>query len=175
VSPVTRVRWVTFGCVGTLVDGRVGTPSIRPFDDVECMLAELRANGFRLAVLTNSDDEWFEKTHRTFRRPFDLFVTSERVRGYKPAQWHFRAFEQLTRVSRRDWVHVASSWHHDIAPAKAFGLNRVWLDRARTSKDPSGSVHVYNAAEAAAAAMKLFAADAFGPSGRFAATSASAS
>ena len=70
--------------------------SLRPFGDAEALLAELRRRGYRLAVLTNCDDDLFETTHRTFRAPFDLFVTAERVRGYKPAPWHFRAFELLT-------------------------------------------------------------------------------
>jgi 2-haloacid dehalogenase len=117
------------------------------FADVEAMLAELRRNGYRLAVLTNCDDDLFEVTHRLFRAPFDLFVTAERVRGYKPAPWHFRAFERLTRASRSDWVHVACSWYHDIAPARALGIKRVWLDRERTGEDPSvASAHVHSAA-----------------------------
>lgn len=131
--------------------------SMRPFEDVETLLAELRAQGFRLAVLTNCDDDLFEMTHRAFRVPFDLFVTAERVRGYKPAPWHFRAFELITRVRRDDWVHVACSWYHDIAPAQALGIRRVWLDRERTGEDPRrASAHVHTAAAAAAAIDALF-------------------
>jgi hypothetical protein len=40
----------------------------------------------------------FALTHRRFRAPFDLVLTAERVRGYKPAPWHFLGFERLTRV-----------------------------------------------------------------------------
>lgn len=132
MSRVTQRRWVTFGCFGTLVEGRVSSGGIRLFDDVEAMLSELRRLGYRLGVLTNCDDGRFEGAHRLFRRPFDLFVTAERIRARKPSHRHFRAFELMTRVERHDWVHVASSWHHDIAPATAFGLSSVWLDRART-------------------------------------------
>ena len=103
--------------------------ALRPFADVESMLAELRARGYRLGVLTNVDDDLFEITHRSFARPFNLFVTAERVRGYKPEPWLFRAFERLTGVERGDWVHVGSDWYHDIAPAQALGVPRVWLDR----------------------------------------------
>src|SRR5688500_18880135 len=131
--------------------------SMRLFDDVEALLAELRAEGFRLAVLTNCDDDLFEMTHRTFRAPFDLVVTAERVRGYKPARWHFRAFELITRVRREGWVHVAGGWSHDIAPAQALGISRVWLDRERTGEDPrSASAHVHTAAAAAGAIERLF-------------------
>jgi FMN phosphatase YigB (HAD superfamily) len=123
----------------------------------EALLAELRAKGFRLAVLTNCDDDLFEMTHRTFRAPFDLFVTAERVRGYKPAPWHFRAFELITGARRDEWVHVACSWYHDIAPAQALGIRRVWLDRERTGQDPRcASVRVHSAPDAACAIDALF-------------------
>ena len=157
MSAVARTRWVTFGCFGTLVNGRAGSDEIRLFDDVESMLAELRANGCRLAVLTNCGDDLFETTHRTFRKPFDLFVTGERVRGYKPSPWHFRAFEQLTHAARRDWVHVACSCYHDIAPARALGISRVWLDRDATGEDPAvASAHVRTTADAVEAIGALF-------------------
>jgi 2-haloacid dehalogenase len=127
------------------------------FDDVETMLAGLRREGWRLAVLTNCDDDLFELTHRTFRAPFDLFVTAERVRGYKPAPWHFRAFELITRANRGDWVHVASGWYHDIAPARSIGIPRVWLDRDHTSDDRSAaSALVHAAADVPAAIDSLF-------------------
>jgi 2-haloacid dehalogenase len=124
--------------------------SMRPFGDVEDMLGALRGKGYRLAVLTNCDDDLFEITHRTFATPFELFVTSERVRGYKPAVWHFRAFEQLTGVRRGDWVHVASSWYHDIVPTHELGIRSVWLDREQTGEDASvASAYVRRAADVA--------------------------
>lgn len=121
---------------------------LRPFDDAERMLEELRQDGWRLAVLTNCDDDLFSVTHRMFREPFDLVLTAERVRGYKPAPWHFRGFELVTRVDRRHWVHVANSWYHDIAPAQSLGVRHVWLDRDRTGQEsPSATVRVHGAAE----------------------------
>ncbi len=117
---------------------------MRLFDDVEAMLAELRSKGYRLAVLTNCDEDLFALTHRLFAKPFDLCLTSERIRGYKPERWHFRGFELLTGVSRRRWVHVANSWYHDIAPARALGLRHVWLDRERSGEDAGASIHVHN-------------------------------
>lgn len=124
----------------TDADARTLTRSwsaLRPFADVETMLAALRARGYRIGVLTNADDDLFEITHRSFTAPFNLFVTAERVRGYKPEPWLFRAFERLTRVERGNWVHVGSDWYHDIAPAQALGVPRVWLDRDGVA--PSGA------------------------------------
>jgi 2-haloacid dehalogenase len=131
--------------------------SLPIFDDAESMLAELRRHGWRLAVLTNCDDDLFEITHRRFRQPFDLFVTAERVRAYKPAPWHFRAFQQLTRVNRCEWVHVACSWYHDIMPAHEHGVQTVWLDRERTGEDASyASARVVSASEVSTAVEAIF-------------------
>ncbi len=130
-------------------------PRMRLFDDVEPMLAELRSRGYRLAVLTNCDEDLFWSTHRLFSKPFDFVLTAERVCGYKPERWHFRGFEMLTHVARSQWVHVANSWYHDIAPARALGLHHVWLDRERTGEDAGASIHVYQAVDVPGAVERL--------------------
>lgn len=107
------------------------------FSDVEEMLAGLRAMGCRLAVLTNCDDDLFALTQRSFRHSFDLVVTAEQVRDYKPALAHFRHFARTSAVEPPDWVHVACSYFHDILPARQLGIRRVWLDRDRTGEDPA--------------------------------------
>jgi 2-haloacid dehalogenase len=134
-------------------------PSMRLFDDVEDMLAELRSRGYRLAVLTNCDEDLFAITHRLFQVPFDLVLTAERVRGYKPERWHFRGFEMLTQVVRPQWVHVANSWYHDIAPARALGVRHVWLDRDRTGEDPGASIQVHNAIDVAGVVQNVIGID----------------
>ena len=125
-----------------LSDQQAGTlpqswASLPVFADVEPMLATLRLAGYRLAVLTNCDEDLFEMTHRSFRQRFDLVVTAERVRDYKPSPAHFRYFSRSTGAEPGNWVHVACSWFHDIAPARELGIRRVWLDRdppARTRR-----------------------------------------
>jgi 2-haloacid dehalogenase len=124
------------------------------FQDVEPMLAALRASGFSLGVLTNCDDDLFAQTQRTFVRPFDSVVTAEQVGTYKPALGHFRRFAD--RVQPDAWIHVACSWRHDIEPAHQFGIPRIWLDRDRTGDDPAvASAHIQSAAEVAAAIESL--------------------
>jgi 2-haloalkanoic acid dehalogenase type II len=103
--------------------------AMRPFHDTAAMLAALRREGYRLAVLTNGDEDLFAVSRAMLAEPFDLVISAERIRGYKPAPWHFRAFERLARVAPEDWVHVGSSPYHDIGPAVAHGVRHVWLDR----------------------------------------------
>jgi 2-haloacid dehalogenase len=125
-----------------------GWATLPVFDDVEPMLEELRATGCRLAVLTNCDDDLFEQTQRSFRVPFDLVVTAERVRDYKPSPAHFHYFSRWSGARKDDWVHVACSWYHDIAPARALGITRVWVDRDDTGEDPTtASAHIRSASQ----------------------------
>jgi 2-haloacid dehalogenase len=109
------------------------------FADVQPALAALRAEDYRLAVLTNCDDDLFAETQRSFHQPFDLVITAEQVKDYKPSISHFRRFFRVSGVAMSDWVHVACSWFHDIAPAREFGVKRIWIDRDRTGEDPAGA------------------------------------
>ncbi len=107
-------------------------------------------------MLTNCDDDLFEETQRAFRERFDLVVTAERVRDYKPSLAHFRYFARSTGAARDDWVHVACSWYHDIAPARELALAPVWLDRDRTGEDPSSaSAYLQSAADVPDAVARL--------------------
>ena len=128
--------------------------TIAPFADAGTGLGALRERGFQLAILTNCDDDLFALTHRSFLLPFDIVVTAEQVRDYKPSPAHFRRFAALAKPD--DWVHVACSWYHDIVPAKALGVKRVWLDREGTGEDPAAaSSRVTSAQDVAAAIARL--------------------
>jgi 2-haloacid dehalogenase len=109
------------------------------FVDVEPALTGLRSAGYRLAVLTNCDDDLFAETQKSFRQPFDLVITAEQVKDYKPSPSHFRRFFRVSGVEMADWVHVACSWFHDIEPARELGIKRIWVDRDRMGEDPSGA------------------------------------
>jgi len=135
-----------------------GWASLPLFADVEEMLGSLKALGCRLAVLTNCDDKLFAQTQRAFKRPFDLVVTAEQVGAYKPSPAHFRHFEAVTGVIGRDWVHVANSWRHDIAPAHSLGIKCVWLDREKTGEDERlASARVESAGEVSKIVGELYA------------------
>ena len=126
------------------------------FPDVEPELAALRAAGYRLAVLTNCDNDLFAQTQKSFRQPFDLVVTAEDVKDYKPSLSHFRRFFRLSGVERDNWVHVGCSFFHDIGPAKEFGVRRIWIDRDGTGEDPGlATVHLPDARGLAEAVVGL--------------------
>jgi 2-haloacid dehalogenase len=108
------------------------------FDDVRSALEWLRDEGWKLAALTNCDNDLFNRTQKTLPVPLDMVVTAEEVRAYKPALNHFRRFDELTK-GRVRWIHVACSWFHDIAPARGLGIPRIWIDRDHTGDDPGAA------------------------------------
>ena len=135
-----------------------GWGSLPVFPDVENMLASLRAMGCRLAVLTNCDNDLFSQTERAFQQPFDLVITAEQVGAYKPSPKHFERFAAATGTTRRDWVHVACSWYHDILPARRLRIQRVWLDRDKTGHDErAASARIESATEVGQIVGQLYA------------------
>lgn len=107
-------------------------PDMPVFADAGPALAALRERGWRLAFLTNCDDDLFAATRSRLPVPFDLWVTAEEVRSYKPDLPHFRKFAEKTGAAGANWIHVANSWVHDMLPAARMGLRSVWVDRDLT-------------------------------------------
>ena len=107
-------------------------PSMPVFSDVAEALGTLAGSGWKLAILTNCDDDLFAMTAARLPVPFEIVVTAEQVSSYKPDLEHFRRFASLTGATPANWIHVANSWVHDIAPAARMGLRSVWVDRDHT-------------------------------------------
>jgi 2-haloacid dehalogenase len=99
------------------------------FPDVGPALQTLRAEGWKLAILSNVDRDLIAGTLRVLPVPFDDVVTAEDVQSYKPSLNHFRRFRDKNQVADENWVHVARSYFHDIVPASQLGIARVWINR----------------------------------------------
>jgi 2-haloacid dehalogenase len=110
--------------------------SMPVFDDVGPALTGLRGAGWRLAILTNCDDDLIAETQTHIPAGFDMVVTAEQVGSYKPDLVHFRTFRERSGVGEGEWVHAACSWMHDILPAARLGIPRVWVDRDRSGHPP---------------------------------------
>ena len=107
-------------------------PEMTVFADAGPALSALSAAGWRLAILTNCDNDLFATTRPRLPVPFDVVVTAEEVHSYKPDLGHFRRFAQETGATPANWIHVANSWVHDMLPAARMGLRSVWVDRDLT-------------------------------------------
>lgn len=112
------------------------------YGDVGAALGALRDAGWKLAMLTNCDNDLFAKTLAKFPLKPDLVVTAEMVQSYKPELGHFKRFQQESGVERQNWIHAACSWFHDVAPARRMGVKRIWVDRDKTGHDPKAATRV---------------------------------
>jgi 2-haloacid dehalogenase len=108
-----------------------------PFADVGPALAELRQAGWKLALLTNCDRDLIAQTQRRLPVAFHAVVTAEDVSAYKPDPAHFKLFQSTFGASAEPWIHVAQSYFHDIKPAHALGIPRIWVNRQREKDDPA--------------------------------------
>jgi 2-haloacid dehalogenase len=107
------------------------------FADSPDALARLAAR-YRLAVITNCDDDLFAASNRRLGVTFDWVITAQQVGAYKPSERNFEvAFERIGAPPERI-LHVAQSLFHDHVPAKRLGLATVWVDR-RHDRPGSGA------------------------------------
>jgi 2-haloalkanoic acid dehalogenase type II len=102
-------------------------PSWHPFPDTNASLERLAEAGVRLGILSNVDEDLIAATRRHFTVPFEIVVTAEAVRSYKPGHAHFLAGRE--RIGKARWLHAAQSYFHDVVPAKALGIPVAWINR----------------------------------------------
>jgi len=128
------------GTLGRDTDGAflpASLPEWRPFPDTNAALERLLAAGYRLGILSNVDDVLIAATRRHFTVDFDLIVTAQQVRSYKPAPAHFLAAREAIGNAR--WLHAAQSNFHDIVPCNALGIPTAWVNRRGDTALPGGT------------------------------------
>jgi len=106
-----------------------------PFPDTNAALERLFKAGYQLGILSNVDDDLLAGTRKHFTVPFDLIVTAQQVRSYKPADGHFVTARE--RSGGRRWLHAAQSHFHDVTPARRLGIPTAWINRKhQAGKEP---------------------------------------
>lgn len=98
------------------------------FADSAHALSALKTR-YKLAIVSNVDDELFAHSARRLGVPFDWVVTAQKARAYKPSPAVFRTALAILGVAPERVLHVAQSLYHDVAPARALGLSTVWVNR----------------------------------------------
>ena len=107
----------------------------KPFKETNIQLAKL-AKKYELGLLSNVDDKLLGQTRRHIPIDFDLVVTAQQVRSYKPDPAHFT--ECARRMGgKRGWVHVAASHYHDVAPCVKARVPVIWVNRTKETLDSS--------------------------------------
>ncbi len=98
------------------------------FPDVVDALKTLKER-YKLAVISNVDDDLFALTSKALNVDFDLVITAQQAQSYKPDLCNFNVASTRMKVDKQNWLHVAESLYHDIAPANHLGIASVWVNR----------------------------------------------
>jgi 2-haloacid dehalogenase len=102
-----------------------------PFPDTVAALRQLKSR-YKLAVISNTDDDLFAQTAKRLEVPFDAVITAQQAGSYKPSHSNFKLALARLGVAKEKVLHVAQSRHHDIAPARALGIANVLITRRGT-------------------------------------------
>ncbi len=93
------------------------------------------AKKFQIGILSNVDDKLLGATRRHFRVDFDLVVTAQQVRSYKPDPAHFKECQRRIEI-KRGWVHIASGYAADVEPCLKAKVPVIWVNRHGEQLEP---------------------------------------
>jgi putative hydrolase of the HAD superfamily len=108
----------------------LGAVRFRPYPEVPHVLASLRERGARLAVVSNWDVSLHDVLERTALRPLvDTVVISAEQGVAKPDPAIFRIALERLGTTAAGALHVGDSVEHDVAGARAAGIEAVLVAR----------------------------------------------
>lgn len=132
-----------FGLPFDVADADILTSSIGgmpPFPEVVATLERLKAAGFRLAIISNTDDAVIAGNVAQLGGHVDRVITAEQAGAYKPSSQIFHHAWNSLGIGMNDLVHICASPHLDLAAARELGFRSVWIDRG-TGRKPLADYH----------------------------------
>jgi 2-haloacid dehalogenase len=103
-------------------------PAWKPWPDTVAALKQLKTR-FRLAILSNVDDDLFAGTRPQLGLDFDEVITAQQAQAYKPSLKLFELALSRIHAPAHRVLHVGQSIYHDVIPAQSLGLATVWVNR----------------------------------------------
>ncbi len=100
----------------------------RPWPDTVAALRQLKTR-YKLAILSNVDDDLFATTRPQLEVDFDEVITAQQAKAYKPSLKLFELALARIHAPAHRVLHVGQSIYHDVIPAQALGLATVWVNR----------------------------------------------
>jgi 2-haloacid dehalogenase len=105
-----------------------------PFKETNPVLQKVSKQA-NVGLISNIDDKLLGLTRRHIPLDYDLVVTAQQVRSYKPDPAHFTECER--RIGgKKGWVHVAASYYHDVEPCVKKKIPVVWVNRHKEELEP---------------------------------------
>ena len=112
-------------------------PRWAPFKETNAQLKKfLGSKDIGCGLISNVDDKLLGLTRRHIPGDFDLVVTAQQVRSYKPDPAHFKECERRMG-GKKGWVHIAASYYHDVEPCAKLKVPVIWVNRNKEQLEPS--------------------------------------
>ena len=99
-----------------------------PFSDTSAGLRKLKTK-YKLAIISNIDDDLLAHSLRLIGVPFDFLITAQQAKSYKPSHNNFNLALKKIGLPKEKVLHAAESLYHDVAPANELGIANVWVNR----------------------------------------------
>ena len=115
-------------------EGRAFADSIatwKPFPDTIAALQKLQQYGLRLGIISNIDDDILAATVKLLGVEFDLKMTAQQARAYKPSTVPFQLALEKLELPPQQIAHAGFGFEYDMGPAAALGMRTVLVKRAR--------------------------------------------
>lgn len=105
-----------------------------PFPEVVDALGTLRAMGFRLCIISNTDDDVIAGNVAQLGGCIDRVITAQQAQAYKPSPKIFNHAHRALGVTKDDVVHICASPHLDLAAGRDMRFRCIWIDRGTGRK-----------------------------------------
>ncbi|MGV8920432.1 MAG: haloacid dehalogenase type II [Pseudomonas sp.] len=102
---------------------------MRPFAEVVATLRWFKQQGFKLCIISNTDDAIIAGNVAQLEGLIDRVITAEQAQAYKPNQRLFEYAHRQLGVSKDQVLHICASPHLDLQVARDMGFRCVWIDR----------------------------------------------
>ncbi len=105
-----------------------------PFPEVVDALGALKGQGFKLCIISNTDDDIIAGNVAQMGGHIDRVITAQQAQAYKPSRQIFEHAHKALGVTQDQIVHVCASPHLDLVAARDMGFRSIWIDRSTGRK-----------------------------------------
>jgi 2-haloacid dehalogenase len=110
--------------------------TIPPHPEVPAALQRLREQ-FRLAIISNTDDDLIAGTVAAIGVPVDFVITAQQAQAYKPDHRLFHHAHAVIGATPEETLHVGMGQVTDLKVCHELGIRVVWINRFDEPLNPS--------------------------------------
>lgn len=132
-----RMAMAELGLICTSADIEVLASSISrmpPFPEVVEALGALKQQGFRICIVSNTDDDIIAGNVDQLGGHVDRVITAQQAQAYKPSRSIFNYAHRELKIDLDHVVHICASPHLDLTAARDLGFRCIWINRGTGRK-----------------------------------------